>query len=112
MSGGNFFAAQALSKSIQRRELETTVARHAGNGSFTVQVTSDKRLNDRTLEVALEIQDVERKSKFFSHTTSVINIVERTTTRREGITVFVNVNATALIPQLHGKANEVVPLFF
>jgi hypothetical protein len=69
-------------------------------------------LDHVALEVAFEIQYVKRKPELFSHTTRIVNIVKRTATRRQRITVFISVDATSLIPQLHREADQLVTLLF
>ena len=54
----------------------------------------------------------DRRFKLFRHTARIVHVVQRTATRRQRIPVFVDVDATSLVPQLHRETDKVVSLFF
>src|SRR4026207_1367491 len=110
MAGRNFLTSQTQRQSIQRSELQTTVAGNTRNGRLAVQITRDERLNHVALKVALQIQNVKRKAELFSNATSVVNVVERAATRGQRVAVFINIDAPPLVPELHRKANQLVSL--
>ena len=112
MSGRHFVAAQRLREFIQRGELQARIAGDARNRRFAVQVTLNERFNDRFIKLLFEIQHVKRKAERFGDAARVIHVVERAAAAGKRIAVFVNIDVTALIPQLHRKADELVTLFF
>src|ERR1041385_7565872 len=112
MSSRDFLTTQTQRQSIERSKLQTTVARDTRNRRLTSEITRNKRLHHVALEIALEIQHVKRKSEVLGNATRVVNVVERAAARRQRIAVFVCVYAPPLIPQLHRKADEMMPLLF
>src|ERR1043165_4092543 len=107
-----FLTTQTYRKSIKRSKLQPTIARNARDRSFAIQIARNKRLNYVAFEVPLEIENIKWKTEFFSDSSRVVDVIERTTTGRQGVTVFVSVNSASLIPQLHSETNELVPLLF
>src|SRR6266404_3848409 len=112
VAGRNLLATETKGKTIQRCELQTTVAGHAGDWRLTVQITGDERLNYVTLELAFEIENVEGKAEFLRDAPCIVNVVERATPRRQRLAIFVHADAEVLIPQLHRKADQFVALLF
>src|SRR5687768_621896 len=110
MSGRDFLTSQAHRQTIQGCKLQTAVARDARDWRLAVEVTGDKRLHDSTLEVAFEIQHVKRKAELLGDASRVVNVVQRTATRGKRVAVLIDVDAPALIPELHRKADEFVTL--
>src|SRR5688572_5391644 len=110
MTGRDLIAPQADCHPIKRSKLQTRVARDTRYWRFTGKVTLDERLNYIAFEVFLEIENVERKTEGFGNTTCVVNVVERATTRRQWIAVFIDVDVAALVPKLHRKAHELMSL--
>src|SRR5882724_6168635 len=110
VTGRNFLAAKTDRQLIERSKLQTAVAGDTRNGRLAVQVTVDEGLDHVALEFLLEIQNVKRKSKFFGDATRIVNIIERTATRRQRLAVFIHTDTATLVPQLHREADEVVPL--
>src|SRR5215510_6008908 len=105
MTSCDFLTTETHGKSIERSKLQTTVACNARNRSLAAQVTGYKRLNYVALEVAFQVENIERKAEFFSNAARVVDVIERTTTRWKGIAILVGVNSASLIPQLHRKTN-------
>ena len=93
VAGRNFLAAETRRQSVKRSKLQTAVAGDAGNRSFAVEITGDERLHHVALKFAFQIQHVKRKAQLFRHAARVVNIVERTTTRRKRIAVLVHTDA-------------------
>src|SRR5689334_2068269 len=112
VSRRDFLTTQTQRESIQRRKLQTAVARYARNRRFAVEITRDERLHDVAFEVAFEIQHVKREAEFFGDAACVVNVIEGTAARRQRIAVFVDVDAAPLIPELHRKTDEFVTLLF
>ena len=80
------------------------------NRRLAAEIAIDERLNYIALEIPFEIQNVEREAEFFGHSASVVHVVKRAATRRQRIAVFIDVNSAPLIPQLHRKADQLMPL--
>src|SRR5215204_4169511 len=110
MTGRNFVAAETGRELIERSELQPAITGDTGNRSFAAQVALDKRLHYIAFKLAFEVEDVKRKTKLFADAACVVNVVKRTTARRQRITVFVDTDAAPLVPQLHREADQVVPL--
>src|SRR5688572_33254117 len=112
MSGSDFVATQTCRQSIARRKLQSAIATDARNRRFAVEIARHKRCDHVTFEITFEIQYVKRKSKLFRYTTRVVHVVQRTATRRQRITVFIDVDTAPLVPQLHRETDQVVSLVF
>src|SRR6476659_5426706 len=107
----HFFTTETHGQTIKRSKLQPTIARYTWNRSLATQITRDKRLYYVAFEIALEIENIKRKTEFFSDSSRVVDVVERTTTGRKWVAIFVSVNPASLIPQLHCEANQLMPLF-
>ena len=64
----------------------------------------------RFLKFTLQIQYIEWKTQTLGDTACIVNIVERTAPARQWVTVFIHTDPSALVPQLHRKADQLVPL--
>src|SRR2546423_8847569 len=93
MTGRNFLAAKAGRQLIERSKLQTAVAGDTRDGRLADQVTVDEGLDHVALEFLLKIQNVKRKSKFFGDATRIVNIIERTTARRQRLAIFIHTDA-------------------
>jgi hypothetical protein len=69
-------------------------------------------LDHSAIEIALEIKNVKRKVELVRNSTSVVTVVERSTTRRQRVAIFVSINAATLIPELHRKTDHFVTRLF
>src|SRR5688572_3092950 len=112
VSSRNLLATQTRRQSIERRKLQPAVTTNARDRRLAAKITRDEWRYDVTFEVTFQIQNVERKTKLFRNAACVVHVVQRTTTRRQRIAVFVDVDAAPLVPQLHRETDELVPLFF
>src|SRR5205807_9654145 len=110
VSRGDFLTAHAQRHSVERGELQTAVARDARDGRLAFQITSDERLDHVALELALQIQNVERKSQILRHAPRVVHVVERAAAAGKRLAALVHAQAPTLIPQLHREADKLVPL--
>ncbi len=110
--GCNFLAPQAERQTIQRRKLQPAVAGHAGDRRLAIQITGNERLHHVALKLSLEVQHIEREAEFFGHAARIVNVIERTATRRQRLTILVHTDAAVLIPQLHREADQFMALLF
>ena len=67
--------------------------------------------HDIALEFILQINDVKRESELDGDRPRVVQIIQRAATAGQRFAVRPNVDA-ALIPELHRKAYQFVPLLF
>ncbi len=110
MPGRDLVTAQRNRHPVKRRKFQTRIARHTRYRRFPAQITRDKRLDHVAFEVFLKIQNIEWKSEALGDSPCIINIIKRAATRRQRVTVLIDTYPTPLIPQLHGKADEIMPL--
>src|SRR5689334_24939934 len=106
MTCRHFLTTKTHRKSIKRSKLQPAIARNARNRSFAIQIARNKGLDYVAFEVSLEIENIKWKTEFFSDSSRVVDVIERTTTRWKRITVLVSVNSATLIPQLHSETNK------
>src|SRR5207253_1669497 len=66
----------------------------------------DKRAHDRSLELVFEIQNIKRDSEILSHAPRVIDVIERTASRR--LRLLIGRKPSPLVPQLHCEADDLV----
>jgi hypothetical protein len=105
----DLLAPDAHGRPVERSELQTAVASDTRNRRLAFEITLDERLDHVALELALEIQDVERKAQLFRHSPRVVNVVERAAARRHRLAVGVRCQPATLVPQLHREADKLVP---
>src|SRR5688572_13924820 len=110
MASRNFVASQTRSQSIKRRKFQTTIAGDAGDGSFAVEITGNERLHHIAFKVVLEVQHVEREAQLLGDSTCIVNVIERTTSGRQRVTIFIDTDSPPLVPQLHRKTDQFVAL--
>jgi len=82
-------------------ELDEFIALDAGVGSSALGVFVDEIVDDRLAELVLEVHDVMGDSQNASDSTGVLDRAEATATGVAGVCL-------ALLPYLHGEANDVV----
>src|SRR5256885_17245277 len=101
MSRRNLFAVETRGQFVKRSKLQTTVTRDTRNRRLAIQVAGDERLHHIALKLTLKIEHVKWKAQLFSHAPRIINVIQRTTARRQRVAVLINADPTPLIPQLH-----------
>jgi hypothetical protein len=105
----HLLAAEALRQTVERGELQAAVAGHARDRRLAFEVGVDERLDHVALELAFEVQDVEREAQVPGHAPRVVHVVERAAARRQGLAVLVHAQPPPLIPKLHREADQLVP---
>src|SRR5581483_6808838 len=78
------------------------------NRSAAGEILLHKRTNDIALKAVLMIHDVVRNADRFRNTTCVIDIIERATATLNGLGHALVTGEAALVPELHGQADDVV----
>src|ERR1700751_5232402 len=86
------------------------VAEAARNGRSPGNIFLDKRTNDIPLETLLVIDDVIRNPNLLSHAAGVVDVVQRTAASLHGLRHALAPGEAALVPELHGQADDVVSL--
>ncbi len=86
------------------------VAQTARNGSAAGKILLDEWTNYVTLEPVLVIDDVVRDADGLCHAAGVVNVIERTTAALHGLGHSRMASQTALIPELHREADDIVSL--
>jgi len=69
-------------------------------------------LNHVALKFLFKIQNVKRKTQLARDTPRVIHVIQRTTPRRQSLAVLIHTQTAPLIPQLHRKADKLMPFSF
>src|SRR5436190_9637670 len=110
VAGRDLFTAKRNGHAVERGKFQSRIARDARDRRFTRQIALYKRLDNISFEIFFEIQDIERKSERACNPACVVDVIQRATTRRQRVAVFVHVNMPTLIPQLHSKADKLVTL--
>ena len=98
VSRGDFLTAHAQRHSVERGELQTAVARDARDRRLALQITSDERPDHVALELALKVEDVERKSQIIRHAPRVVHVVERAAARGQRLAALVRRQPATMIP--------------
>jgi hypothetical protein len=100
-----------LARHAQKRlELHVRVAVGASNRSAAGEILIDEGAHDALLELLLEVHYVMRKIQVLGDTLGVVNVVERTAAVLLGA-VALQFRQAALIPELHGEADDRAALF-
>jgi hypothetical protein len=89
----------------KRLKLHIRVAVGAGDGCASREILIYEGPDDALLELLLKIHDVVRKIQMLSDALGVINIIERTAAMLGGA-VTLQFREAALIPELHGQADN------
>ena len=110
MPGRNLVTAKRDGHFIKRSEFQTRVAGDARYRRLAVEIALNKRLDDRLFKLAFQIQNIKREAQPLGNTPGVINIVERAAAGRQWVAVFIDTYPPALIPELHSKPDQLVPL--
>src|SRR5690606_38843119 len=110
MSRCDLVAPQRLGHPVQRGKLKPGITRDARSRRLAMQITLYNRLDHIAVKILFEIENIERKPERICHTPCVVDIVKRTAPRRQRVAILIGVYQTPLIPQLHRKADKLVPL--
>ena len=86
------------------------VAQAAGDRRASRQILFDERLHDLALESVFMIDHVIRDAESLGDTARVVDIVERAAAALHCFRHAFVPSQTALVPQLHGQADDVVSL--
>ena len=86
------------------------VAQTARNGSAAGKILLDEWTNYVTLEPVLVIDDVVGDADGLCYAAGVVNVVERTTAPLNGLRHSGMAGETALVPELHREADDIVSL--
>ena len=86
------------------------VAEAAGDGRAPGKILLDERTNHVALEALLVIDHVVRDADLLGDAAGVVNIVERAAASLHGLGHALLAGEAALVPELHGQADDVVSL--
>ena len=109
VSGGQRIRANLLRDDQQLIELQMIVAEAARNRRAPGKILLDKRPHHIALETLLLIDHVVRNAERLGDAAGVVNIVERAAAALHRLGHALVAGQAALVPELHGQANDVVP---
>ena len=110
VAGGDALGPNLLRHDEQLIELQMIVAKAAGNGRAPGKILLDERANHVALEALLVIDHVIRDADLLGHAARVVDIVERAAASLHGLGHTLASGQAALVPELHGQADDVVSL--
>src|SRR5271166_2080415 len=90
-------------------ELQMVVAKAARNRGSPGKIIFDEGTHHVLFEARLLIDDVVRNAKLFGYVTGVVHIVDGTTATLHRFGHALVARQAALVPELHGEANDLVP---
>jgi len=91
-------------------ELDVIVAEGARDGGAAGEVIGDEGLDDVGLETGLLVDEVVRDVELFGDAAGVVDVVDGAATALDLFGHAVVSSEPALVPELEGEADEVVPL--
>src|ERR1035438_689434 len=108
MAGGDFVGSDLTGDDEKLIELEMIVAEAAGDGCASGEILFDKGTHNIALKALFVIDDVVGNAECFGDATGVVDIVDRTAATLDGFGHADVSGEAALVPELHGEANEAV----
>ena len=110
MAGGEAGGADLPGHAKQRVELYVGVAIGAGDGSAAGKILIDEGADDAGFELVFEIHDVVREVEMLGDALGVVDVVDGAAAVLLG-RVGLQGGEAALIPELHGEADDFARLF-
>jgi hypothetical protein len=110
VSGCNALSANLLSHNQKLIKLQVIIAEAARDGSPSGKVLLDEWTNHVALEAILMIDDVVRDAEMLSDAAGIVDVVEGAAASGDLLGHAFVSSKTALVPELHGEADEVVAL--
>src|SRR5258708_17752292 len=105
MTGGKTRGADLARHLEQGLKLHIRVAVGAGDGRAAGEILVHERTHDARLELFLEIHHIVREIQMLRYGLGVIYVIERATAVLCGA-VALKFGEAALVPELHGEAND------
>ena len=91
-------------------ELEVVVAEGAGNGRAAGEVLGDEGADDLVFEAVLGVDEVVGDAEVLGDAAGVVDVVDGAAAALDGFGHAFAAGEAALVPELQGKADEVVAL--
>jgi hypothetical protein len=110
MTGRNFLGANLLGHNQKLIKLQVIVAKAAGDWSAPRKVLLDKWTNHIALEALLVIDDVVWDPDLLRDAPGIVDVIQRTAAPMNRLGHALATGETALVPELHGQADDFVPL--
>ena len=110
VAGGQRIGANLLGDDQQLIELQMIVAQAARNGSASGEILLHEGTHHFALKTVFVIDHVIRNADGLGDAARVINIVERAAASLDRLGHAVVAGQAALVPELHGQADDVVSL--
>src|SRR6185437_8042994 len=110
MAGGDFIGADLTGGGEELVELDRRVAQAARHGRAAGGVGGGEGAYYVLFEAILEVDDIVGDAQRLGHATGIVDIVERATAPASALAHAGRARQTALIPKLHGEADDVAPL--
>src|SRR5271167_2029441 len=108
VAGSYAFRADLAGDYQELIELQVIVAEAARDGRTPGKIFRDERANDLALEALLVIHHVIRNADVLGDAAGIVNIVEGAASSLHGLGHAFVTGEPALVPELHGQADEVV----
>jgi hypothetical protein len=105
MTGGEPLGADLTGHAQKRFEFHVRVAICACNRSTAGEILVDERTDNTLLELFLKVDHIVRKVQVLRHALGVVYVVEGAAAVLRG-TITLQFRETALIPELHGQADD------
>src|SRR5882724_2410199 len=105
MAGGESLGPDLTGHAEERLKLYVGVAVCTGDGRAAGEILLDERTHYTGLELFLEVDDVVREIQMLRDTLGVVDVVERAAAMLRGA-VALKFGEAALIPELHGEADD------
>src|SRR5215467_6855046 len=105
VAGGEAIGADLAGHAKQRFKLHIGIAVGTGDRRPAAQVVVDKRPHHVLLKLLLEVDDIVSKIEMLRDALGVVNVVKRTAAVLCGA-VALKLGQAALIPKLHGEADD------
>ncbi len=109
MAGGNLIGANLPCHNEKLVKLQVIVAETARDRRASGKILLDKRPHHIALKALFVIDHVIGNAEGLGHAASIVHVVDRTAAALHGFGHAFVSGKTALIPELHGQANDVVP---
>src|SRR5580658_870611 len=105
MAGGDAFGADLSRGDEELIELHVVVTHGARDGRAAFEIIGDEGADYVEFKLALEVDHVERDAEMFGYAARVVHVVVRAAAML-GWAVIFQLRQAALIPELHGKADD------
>src|SRR6266567_1300286 len=110
VSCGNPRSSNLLGYNEQLIKLQVVITEAAGDRCAPGNIFLDERTNHVALETLLVIDHVIRDADLLRHAAGIVDIIERAATSLHGLGHALLPSEAALVPELHGEADDVVSL--